>query len=309
MALNRADVELLDRNLQELTETGLKRRGLNIAQQRADQEQQAEANQALLRQKILEAETRRTEIEQNKADLEKEGKSTVYLKGPNGGTVEYTGPKSGLQAWLDQGTQIVDKPQDKPPAKFGRYEWTDPHGGKAVIDLNTQDDLANVQKLAQSSGIAPHQPPSTASAVQLDTAATALENQAGDLENQAGQIDTSQDSGVPGETTPAAAKKAALTSQASGLRERAKALRSAIGPKSPTVWETQTVTPQGIGQPDKVTRSVRGPVGSLAPILSTPAPTGGAPQTAPPADQRTTGSVYQTPKGPLKWTGTGWVTP
>jgi hypothetical protein len=29
----------------------------------------------------------------------------------------------------------------------------------------------------------------------------------------------------------------------------------------------------------------------------------------PPADQRSPGSIYSTPKGPMKWTGTGWVKP
>jgi hypothetical protein len=37
-----------------------------------------------------------------------------------------------------------------------------------------------------------------------------------------------------------------------------------------------------------------------------PAPQPSAPQPAPPAAQRVPGTVYQTPKGPLTWTGTGW---
>lgn len=33
------------------------------------------------------------------------------------------------------------------------------------------------------------------------------------------------------------------------------------------------------------------------------------PQAAPPAASRVIGQVYQTPRGPLKWTGTGWISP
>lgn len=38
-----------------------------------------------------------------------------------------------------------------------------------------------------------------------------------------------------------------------------------------------------------------------------PAPTGSTIMQAPPADQRKPNTVYQTPKGPMKWTGTGWL--
>jgi len=38
-------------------------------------------------------------------------------------------------------------------------------------------------------------------------------------------------------------------------------------------------------------------------------PTASGTNTVPPANQRQAGQTYQTPKGPLKWTGTGWVTP
>lgn len=38
-------------------------------------------------------------------------------------------------------------------------------------------------------------------------------------------------------------------------------------------------------------------------------PATSAPGAVPPPAQRVTGQTYQTPKGPLKWTGTGWVNP
>lgn len=41
----------------------------------------------------------------------------------------------------------------------------------------------------------------------------------------------------------------------------------------------------------------------------TPPPQRGAAPQAPPAAQRKANQVYQTPKGPLRWTGTGWVKP
>lgn len=46
---------------------------------------------------------------------------------------------------------------------------------------------------------------------------------------------------------------------------------------------------------------------SIAPPIAPPTPA--APTGIPPAAQRTAGQVYDTPKGKLKWTGTGWVSP
>ena len=37
------------------------------------------------------------------------------------------------------------------------------------------------------------------------------------------------------------------------------------------------------------------------------APAQAAPAGVPPPQQRTQGRVYETPRGPMKWTGTGWV--
>lgn len=45
------------------------------------------------------------------------------------------------------------------------------------------------------------------------------------------------------------------------------------------------------------------------PAVSAPTTSGGVVQAPREASQRTAGTVYQTPKGPLKWTGTGWVSP
>lgn len=149
MSLSRADVELLDRNLQELTDTGLKRQGLKIAQQRADQEHEAEVARELNYRRMLEAEERRAKAAEAKDARDQEGETTVYLQGPKGGTFEYKGSRAGLQKWLDQGSKIVDKPST---AKMGRYEWKDPHGATVTFDLNTPEDLSKVQQLAQSSG-------------------------------------------------------------------------------------------------------------------------------------------------------------
>lgn len=56
-----------------------------------------------------------------------------------------------------------------------------------------------------------------------------------------------------------------------------------------------------------------GATGSEDDDISVPAAaqttSGGTVQPAPPPAQRQVGATYQTPKGPLKWTGTGWVTP
>lgn len=44
-------------------------------------------------------------------------------------------------------------------------------------------------------------------------------------------------------------------------------------------------------------------------LPSVPKTSAAQPPSAPPADQRVKGTVYTTPKGPLKWTGTGWIAP
>lgn len=50
------------------------------------------------------------------------------------------------------------------------------------------------------------------------------------------------------------------------------------------------------------------PGGAPAPVVSTPAaPAATAGAGAPPAAQRVVGKIYPSPKGPVKWTGTGWV--
>ena len=36
---------------------------------------------------------------------------------------------------------------------------------------------------------------------------------------------------------------------------------------------------------------------------------GGTPPKVPPVDQRQANRTYMTPKGPMKWTGTGWLPP
>jgi hypothetical protein len=33
------------------------------------------------------------------------------------------------------------------------------------------------------------------------------------------------------------------------------------------------------------------------------------PASLPPVGERKSGQIYPTPRGPMKWTGTGWVTP
>jgi len=148
--LSRADVELLDRNLQDLTDTGLKRQGLKIAQQRADQEHEAEVARELTNRRLLDAEERRGKAEDARLKTQAEGTSDVWLKGPKGGEVHYRGGAEGLQKWLSQGAVPIDKPTTAPV--FGTHVWTDEKGDKHTFNLRTQADVDAAQKLADATG-------------------------------------------------------------------------------------------------------------------------------------------------------------
>jgi len=149
--LSRADVELLDRNLQDLTDTGLKRQGLKIAQQRADQEHEAEVARELTNRRLLDAEERRGKAEDARLKTQAEGTSDVWLKGPKGGEVHYRGGAEGLQKWLSQGAVPIDKPKTAPI--YGTYKWTDPDGADHTYNLRTPEDVENAKKLREASGI------------------------------------------------------------------------------------------------------------------------------------------------------------
>ena len=71
-----------------------------------------------------------------------------------------------------------------------------------------------------------------------------------------------------------------------------------IGPAAPTGDPMKQIVADMIRQRQK---------GAAAPTAA--APVQGQAPAAPPANQRRPGAIYNTPKGPLKWSGTGWTTP
>lgn len=284
MPLNRADVELLDRNLQDLTETGLKRQGLKQNQQRIDQEHDKEVAEELMRQKMLEVETRRGNTEADKAKIEAQGKTKAWIQNPQGSKSEIEGPQSAIDAILKRpGYKQVDAdPKERQKQNFVHVQVAPNVFSRVYYDNDEADKVLSDAAAAAKQFKAPAKPtPGVTSAVQTDTAAADLEQKAAELEAQANQIDTSQaQTGDPDAVTslaPLTSKKAGLMSQASDFKSRAKALRSVIGPKPPTTWETQTIKRGGLpGLPPTVTRSIRGPAGSVAPALSAPPPAGAA---------------------------------
>lgn len=288
MGLTPFDVSNLNASMRGVGDTFAERRQEAMQQQKLDIEEE-------MRQKMLDAEMRRLELEQGRQNVLSQGTVDTWLQGEDGGTVHFQGPQSGLQTLLQQSedkgkplTQLDQPPTSKP--QYGVFKTSTPLGDME-FHLSTPEDVDKVTAMAkQMGGKAINHQSEEAGPIQMD-------KYAADLENQADELDAGQASG-PGQYDPTVA------AQSARLRERARQVRQG-NRVDPTQFQIVTSTaPADPMNPTGARTSVTQRVPMTSPVFGQP----GAPVPAPPLDptKRVPGQSYATPRGVMRWSGTGW---
>jgi hypothetical protein len=279
------DVSNLNRSIEGI--------GQAFAERRREQEQHSrDVAQELLRQKMLETEQRRADVEKNAANIAAEGKTTTYLypvdedgEQADEPTQSFTGPPSGLQNYIklhaDQGKTLVPGPEPQRKKAFSIKSSVP--GADIEVFANDPDQLSSMVKQMQDmGGRAPtqHGASSQYGPIMADQKASELEAQAEDLERQYNQLPEASPQGD------------VLQAAAASLRSRAQNLRQ---PRMQMPWQTTTqdifAPPAYPGAPPQKT----GTVTTRSPVGATPAtPAGpGVPRGTKPLDAATAAQFLQ----------------
>lgn len=248
MPLSQFDVRNLNESMSQLGDTFRQRR--LDQQQREDemrreliQKQLAEAS-ANRQERGLTIEQKRLETEQGRATREGEGQLDVYLKGQNGGSFHFRGPKSGYDSFVAEmqknGQPVTPTDQPLPRSAYGSYKFDTDNGTVEIaIENEAQLDAIHAKVKALGGKLPPKTAPLPAAGIQYEREADQLDQQAKKLEA----------------TDPETAK--GMHESANRLREKNKVgptgfVRTTVGPDlftGQTATNITTQVPFGTGTP------------------------------------------------------------